>query len=125
MAIVVRLRFSVRSLGYALFCFSEDNFMKWRFTEQTNERKVFKQSYILACIFGIFALSAGFTVRYIDNKSLSSAKWKGLLIGTLINTAVLVATYFLCRIILPVGISIFIAHIIHIILFGILYKTHL
>lgn len=99
--------------------------MKWRFTEQTNERKVFKQSYILACIFGIFALSAGFTVRYIDNNSLTAAKWKGLLIGTLINTAVLVATYFLCRIILPVGISIFVAHIIHIILFGILYKTHL
>lgn len=99
--------------------------MKWHFSENTNERKVFKQSYILACIFGIFALSSGFLVRYIDNENLTVAKWKGLIIGTLINVAVLVATYFLSRLILPLGIGIFIAHIVHIILFGILYKTYL
>lgn len=98
--------------------------MRRTFHEFTNERKVFKQCYIGGCIGSIFVLCVGFLVHYYDTE-LNIAKWKGLVLGTLIQLAVLVAVYFLCRAVLALGIILFVAFFVHIFLFGIFYKTGL
>ena len=93
----------------------------------TTPRKTFKINYIISTIFGVFAVACGAMTIYYD-KELTKAKWKGLFIGALVQTAVLILVYVFCNLLnaLPVGIIIFIAHFVHIILFGIFFgkKNH-
>lgn len=88
----------------------------------TSPLKVFKSCYIIGCIFGVFAVVSGGHTVYSD-KTLNRKKWKGVLIGALIQSAVLALVYVFCNVVdaLPLGIILFVSHIIHIVLFGIFF----
>lgn len=96
---------------------------KWRTSYvSTTPKKTFKTYYIVGAIFGIFAVASGGLVMF-DDKELTKAKWKGLLLGALVESVVLFLVYAFCHWVdaLPVGIILFIGHIVHIIAFGLLY----
>lgn len=96
---------------------------RWRTSYvSTTPKKTFKMYYIAGAIFGIFAVASG-GLALFDDKELTKAKWKGLLLGALIQSVVLFLVYAFCHWAeaLPVGITLFVGHIIHIIAFGVLY----
>lgn len=96
---------------------------RWRTSYiYTTPRKTFKVFYIFCAILGVFAAVCGLRVIYHD-KELTKAKWKGILFGTLVQTAILALVFILCNLAnaYPIAIVIFIAYIAHIIAFGVLY----
>lgn len=96
---------------------------KWRTSYvSTTPKKTFKMYYIAGAIFGIFALASG-GLALFDDKELTKAKWKGLLIGAFVQSVVLFLVYAFCHWVevLPISIILFVGHIVHIIVFGVLY----
>lgn len=96
---------------------------RWRTSYvSTTPKKTFKMYYIVGAIFGIFAVASGGLTIFSD-KELNKTKWKGLLLGALVQSAVLFLVYAFCHWVdaLPVGIILFVGHIVHIIAFGVLY----
>ena len=86
----------------------------------TTPLKTFKVAYIFGAIGGLIGVANAWLTVYHDKK-LNALKWLGVITGAIIQTGVLALVYACCNIwyIRPVGIILFIAYIIHIVLFGI------
>ena len=87
------------------------------------KKQAFKRYFIAAALFNIFGLMACFTT-HIHDSELTTHKWLGGLVGTVVSTVMLGLVYVFCNVadITALGVILFVSYYLALILWGVISR---